>query len=87
VFSRYCWLLLLCLIVAQSGQAKVFDYLYIDASEGNASGGHAAVRFGDAVFHYQHVDAGLIRISKNDPADFEFLYRYLYNRSIYLSRI
>ncbi len=82
-----CWLLMFCLAVPQPIAAKVFDYLYIDASEGNASGGHVAVRFGDAVFHYQHVDHGLIRLIKNDLADFEFLYRYRQNRSIYLSRI
>ena len=79
--------MLLSFFAAPAAQAKVFDYLYIDASEGNASGGHVALRIGDAIYHYQHVDHGLIRVVKNDPADFEFLYRYLHNRSIYLSRI
>ncbi|MGJ0517270.1 MAG: hypothetical protein ACR65O_16110 [Methylomicrobium sp.] len=67
--------------------AASFNYLYIEASEGNSSGGHAAIQFDDEVYHYQHVDPGLIRLFRQEKDEFHFLYRYLQNRPIHLSRI
>jgi len=64
-----------------------FDYLYIEASEGNSSGGHVAIGFDDEIFHYQHLDSGLIRLVRQDKNDFQFQYRFLQNRRIHLSRI
>ncbi|MGR9036048.1 MAG: hypothetical protein ACU83O_05605 [Gammaproteobacteria bacterium] len=68
-------------------EAASFDYLYIEAGEGNSSGGHAAIQFGNDIFHFQHLDAGLIRLFKREKEDFHFGYRYLQNRPIHLSRI
>ncbi len=76
-------LLLLPLAVFSSS----FEYLYIEANEGNSSGGHTAIQFGDDVFHFQHHDSGLIRLLKQNQADFHFLYRYLQNRQIHTSLI
>ncbi|WP_374087859.1 hypothetical protein [Methylomicrobium lacus] len=70
-----------------SPAAATFNYLYIEASEGNSSGGHAAIQFADDIYHYQHVDSGLIRLFRQEKADFHFLYRYLQNRPLHLSRI
>lgn len=67
--------------------AVSFGYLYIEASEGNSSGGHSAIQFGDEIYHYQHHDSGLIRLLKQDKAEFHFLYRFLQNRPIHLSRV
>jgi len=67
--------------------AKTFNYLYIEASEGNSSGGHVAIQFDDDIYHYQHVDSGLIRLFRQQQGDFHFLYRYLQNRPMHLSRI
>ncbi|MEC4747285.1 hypothetical protein [Methylomicrobium sp. Wu6] len=67
--------------------AATFNYLYIEASEGNSSGGHTAIQFDDDIYHYQHVDSGLIRLFRQEKNDFHFLYRYLQNRPIHLSRI
>ncbi|MDD5461075.1 MAG: hypothetical protein PHG00_05525 [Methylococcales bacterium] len=64
-----------------------FDYLYVEASEGNSSGGHSALQFGDEVYHYQHHDSGLIRLLRQDKQPFHFLYRFLQNRRIHLSHI
>src|ERR1700745_3580257 len=58
-----------------------FDYLYVHAHEGNASGGHAAIRFGDAVFDFQHED-GLVAPRREDARRFQHLYRTLENRPI-----
>ena len=67
--------------------AASFNYIYIEASEGNSSGGHAAIQFGDDIYHFQHVDSGLIRLFKLDKNEFHFLYRYLQNRPMHVSRV
>ena len=63
--------------------AKAFDYIYITASEGNASGGHTALRFDDETYHFQHYDGGIIRLIKDTSTDFDFQYRYLENRTFH----
>lgn len=75
-----------CLLSATIS-AATFNYLYIEANEGNSSGGHSAIQFGDYVYHYQFIDPGLIRLFRQDPNDFHFSYRYLQNRPIHLSEI
>ncbi|WP_024299948.1 hypothetical protein [Methylomicrobium lacus] len=74
-------------LLSPSLEAATFNYLYIEASEGNSSGGHAAIQFDDDIYHYQHVDSGLIRLFRQEKADFHFLYRYLQNRPLHQSRI
>jgi hypothetical protein len=77
----------LVLMMSQAFASKPIDYIYIDASEGNASGGHVAIRFDADVYHYQYVDPGLIKLEKQAVNDFEFNYRFLENRSLYLSQL
>ena len=67
--------------------AKKLGYLYIESSEGNSSGGHTAVQFGEDIYHYQYVDPGIIRLQKQNANDFEFAYRFLNNRTIHISPI
>lgn len=67
--------------------AASFEYLYVEASEGNSSGGHSALQFGDEIYHYQHHDSGLIRLLREDKQEFHFQYRFLQNRRIHLSHI
>jgi hypothetical protein len=67
--------------------AASFNYLYIEASEGNSSGGHTAIQFNDEIYHFQHLDSGLIRLFRRENAEFHFLYRYLQNRPIHESRV
>ncbi|NOQ17203.1 MAG: hypothetical protein GQ581_09100 [Methyloprofundus sp.] len=67
--------------------AKTLEYLYINASEGTASGGHVALRFDKETFHFQHYDGGIIRLVKHLNLDFDYQYRYLENRSFYLANI
>jgi hypothetical protein len=87
------WTLGVCVLAAAfmfpaaSASSAAFNYLYIEASEGNSSGGHVAIQFDDEVYHYQHVDSGLIRLFRQDKDEFHFLYRYLQNRPIHLSRV
>ena len=74
-------------LCAFSVSAASFEYLYVEANEGNSSGGHSAIQFGDDVYHYQHHDSGLIRLLRQDKPEFQFLYRFLQNRRIHLSHI
>lgn len=67
--------------------AKTLEYLYINASEGNASGGHIALRFASDTFHFQHYDGGIIRLVKQNNASFDYQYRYLENRTFYQASI
>lgn len=74
------------LLIINSASADTFQFLYLEANEGNASGGHAAVQFGERIFHYQYQD-GLIRLTKADAQAFGFDYRFLQNRSIHVADI
>ena len=67
--------------------SPLLEYLYIDSSEGTSSGGHAAIRFGDEIFHFQHFEPGVLRSVKDDPHYFRYLYGFLENRTIHASRI
>ncbi|HEY7202702.1 MAG TPA: hypothetical protein VIA61_00300 [Methylomirabilota bacterium] len=72
---------------ATAAPPRQIDYLYINASEGSASGGHAALRFGDQVFHFEHRDPGIIVLAQNRFERFRHLYGDLENRTIWISRI
>jgi len=70
-----------------AGVPHFVEYLYVNASEGTASGGHAAIKFGDEVFHFQHVPPGLLRASREHFARFRRQYGDLENRTIHLHRV
>lgn len=78
--------LMLCL-GAQPAAARQFEFLYINANEGSASGGHAAIRFDNEVFHFQHIESGLLRLYRDEFAAFRFAYGYQENRTIRSHRI
>jgi hypothetical protein len=69
------------LVFAGSAQANSFEFLYINASEGNSSGGHVAIQLGDAVYDYQYKNAH-IRLFKHDANAFRVNYQLRQNRSI-----
>jgi hypothetical protein len=71
---------------AAAGAERTVDYLYIRASEGGSSGGHAAIRFDEWTFDFQHA-AGLLEMRRQDSGRFQYVYRALQNRSIERSRI
>lgn len=73
-------------IAARASAPASFDYLHVRAHEGNASGGHVAIRFGDAVFDFQN-EAGLVVPRREDARHFQHLYRTLENRGIERSRV
>ena len=63
------------------------QYLYINASEDSASGGHVALKMGDEVFHFQHVPPGLLRIRRDDYAQFRDQYADRENRTIQVHHV
>ena len=54
-------LLLLCTSV-QAAEPRPIEYLSVEANEGGSSGGHAAIRFDDTVYHFQHHAPGVLRL-------------------------
>jgi hypothetical protein len=74
------------LLFAGSAHAKLIQFLYIEASEGNSSGGHVAVQLGDDVYHYQYENA-LIRLFKHKAEAFRVNYQLLQNRTIHIADI
>ncbi|WP_426992105.1 hypothetical protein [Methylomonas sp. CM2] len=78
---------MICLAIAAPAAAREFEFLYIEANEGSASGGHAALRLDDAVYHFQHVEPGWLRLYRDDFAAFRFAYGFQENRAIYRHHI
>lgn len=79
-------------LVMSSGPAaaeppRFIDYLYINASEGSASGGHVALGFGDQVFHFEYRPPGILVLARGEFERFRHLYGDLENRTIQVSRI
>ena len=67
--------------------ARFIDYLYVEANEGDSSGGHAAIRFENLTFHFQHENPGILHVRCFDSTAFEHAYALLGNRTIRESRI
>jgi len=86
-FNSILLCLIFNLICAQNLYAQAVKYLYINASEGTASGGHTALRFGKETYHFQHFPGGIIRLVKQASSGFDFQYRYLENRTLYQTNI
>ncbi len=73
--------------VRSVGPFRTFDYLYIEPNSGASSGGHAAVRFDEATYHFQHAEPGIIRSVKETAEGFEYAYRALGNRTMHVTSI
>lgn len=67
--------------------AREIDYLYMDGSEGGGSGGHAAIAFGDRVFHFEHRAPGILRLAREPRDVIRHRYGVLYNRTIRVSHV
>ncbi|MBI1815391.1 MAG: hypothetical protein HYR72_10465 [Deltaproteobacteria bacterium] len=63
------------------------DYVYVEGNEGGSSGGHAAIRFGEETFHFQHDPSSVLRLHRDAWADFLYAYAMLENRAVHVSRI
>ena len=74
------------LLFTGSVQANVIRFLYIEASEGNASGGHVALQIGEDAYHYQY-EAGMVRLFKHNAEAFRVNYRLRQNRTLHIADI
>src|SRR5262245_3413569 len=79
--------LLALVLTAPAHAGRTIDYLYVEANEVGGSGGHAAIRFGDRVFHFQWLDGGVLGVSREDFASFRRHYALVENRTIHAIRI
>lgn len=82
-FNRFTAIVLLVFSQLLQAETAPFEFLYIEANEGTASGGHVAARLGDEVFHYQHVSPGLLRLYRDDFQWFTRHYGTHENRNIH----
>ncbi|HEY8515733.1 MAG TPA: hypothetical protein VIS07_09490 [Candidatus Binatia bacterium] len=73
--------------LAASEPAAFFDYLHVEANEGSASGGHAAIRFGDETYHFQYHPEGVLRLHRDDADGFLHVYGGLQNRDVHVQRV
>jgi hypothetical protein len=74
--------LLLALALASSARAATVEYLHVEAGEGNSAGGHAAIRFADAVYHFQHREPGVLVPARTSAGTFFWKYGVHENRTI-----
>lgn len=74
------------LLFASGAQANIIQFLYIEAGEGSASGGHVALQIGEDVYHYQY-DNALIRLFKHNAEAFRVNYQLKENRTIHVADI
>src|SRR5262245_17793518 len=63
------------------------DYVYVDAGEGGSSGGHAGLRLGDLVYHFEFVPPGLVRLRRQTFERFARQYTLVENRTVQVSRM
>jgi hypothetical protein len=87
--ARLAAVLVLAALLGPAGAAAepVVDYLYADANEGSASGGHVAIRFGDEAFHYEYRAPRMMRLRRDDFDGMRYRYTILDNRNLVLHRI
>ncbi len=84
-------LLLACLFWASNAKAEdagvaTLDFIYVNANIGEAAGGHAAIRLGSTVFHYQFFPQGQFLLVRESWSHFRYVYNELRNRSIFVAQ-
>ena len=77
---------LLAAVPAWAAPPPAIDFVYADANEGGASGGHSAIRFGDQVFHFEYAPP-VVRLRRDYFDGLQYRYTVLDNRSLLLHRV
>ena len=65
---------------------SALEFLYIDANVGSSSGGHAALKLGSRVYHFEN-DQGYTRLARDGWNRFRYIYNDLENRNIHLAEV
>lgn len=68
-------------------ERRYADFVYVDANEGSASGGHVALRLGDRTYHFGHHEPGVLRLDRDESDRFAHVYSALENRNLEILRI
>jgi len=79
--------LLLVLALRTPAAGASVDYLYVEPDVGDSAGGHAALRLGDAVYHFRNADGGMLRLARDDWEYFRWQYSVRQNRPIHVARL
>ena len=85
-----CFVFLSVCLIFSTGQAVAdapIQFLYINAGEESAAGGHVALKMGDEVFHFQHVPPGLLRVRRDNYEQFRDQYADRENRTIRMHHV
>jgi len=75
-------LLFFLMSVRAAAAEPVLELVHIEANVGGASGGHTALRVGDAVHHFQASEHDLLILERDGWDDFRFRYNVLENRPL-----
>ncbi len=70
-----------------AGAEPVLELVHAEANVGGASGGHTALRVGDAVHHFQAASDDLLVLERDHWQDFRFRYNVLQNRPLLFASI
>jgi hypothetical protein len=81
------WAFVSLAAAAHAGPERSFDYIHVEADSGASSGGHAAIRFGDEVFHFQQADPGIVNAVREPFEYFDYVYRAVGNRGLDVTRV
>ena len=74
------------LVARAAGAAPELAFLHVEANAGGSSGGHVALRVGDATWHYQN-QAGLLLLVREDSRRFVHDTALIENRPIHVLRV
>ena len=85
------WLIVLaCLFPsgrAEAEETTSLDFIYVNANIGEAAGGHAALRLGSTMFHFQFFPEGRFLLVRDSWSHFHYVYNELRNRSVFIARL
>ena len=71
---------------AAAEPAAHLDFLHLAANVGGSSGGHAALRIGPEVYHFQNHE-GFLRLERDDWSQYRFVNTEIENRDIHSTRV
>ncbi len=72
---------------AQPQSSFFLEFIYIDATAGEAAAGHSAIKLGQTVFHYEFHPGGLLLLTRQSWDSFRYYYNDLSNRTLILNAI
>ncbi|MGH0034959.1 MAG: hypothetical protein ACQGVK_08015 [Myxococcota bacterium] len=69
------------------GAPPVVEILHMEANEGGGAGGHAGIRLGDQVYHFEFGESGRLVMARDAWLDVERQYSEIENRPIHVAAL